>query len=103
MRERFTGQVVGFADFIRERGVAGLLIGFVLGGAISKVTSSFSNDILNPALAIIFGSTHRLADVAIGTIAIGKFAVAIMDFLILALVLYLLFRVLGLDRLDKKG
>lgn len=91
----------GFLEFIRERGVAGLLIGFVLGGALSKVTSSFSNDILNPALAIVFGSTQRLADIFIGTIAIGRFAVAVLDFLILALVVYLLFKVMGLDKLDK--
>ncbi len=93
--------VGGFLEFIRERGVAGLLIGFVLGGALTKVTTSFSNDILNPSLAIVFGSTQRLADVSLGTIAIGKFAVAVMDFVILALVLYILFRVMGLDKLDK--
>lgn len=91
----------GFLEFIRERGVAGLLIGFVLGGALSKVTTSFSTDILNPALSIVFGSTQKLADVSIGTIAIGKFAVTVLDFLVLALVVYLLFKVMGLDKLDK--
>ena len=31
MREQLRGQVTGFLDFIRERGVMGLAIGFILG------------------------------------------------------------------------
>jgi large-conductance mechanosensitive channel len=101
MRQHIKGGFVGFLDFIRERGVAGLLIGFVLGGAISKVTTSFSTDILNPSLALVFGSTQKLADFAVGPIAIGKFSAALIDFFILALVIYILFKLLGLDKLDK--
>ncbi len=91
----------GFFEFIRERGVAGLLIGFVLGGALSKVTASFSNDILAPSLTIVFGSTSKLADFMLGDIAIGRFLVSVIDFLILALVVYIIFRGLGLDKIDK--
>lgn len=95
-------QMLGFVDFIRERGVIGLAIGFVLGGAVSRVTTSFSTDIVNPVFAYLFGGTQKLGDLNVGSIAIGKFAAAILDFLVLALVVYIIFRVLGLDRLDKK-
>ena len=96
------GAVIGFLDFIRERAVVGLAIGFVLGGAVSKVTTSFSTDIVNPALVYFFGGTQRLADIMLGEVAVGKFIASIMDFLILALTVYLIFRILKLDKLDKK-
>ena len=38
----------GFLEFIRERGVLGLAIGFILGGSVTKVVSAFLADILNP-------------------------------------------------------
>ncbi|OGG45025.1 hypothetical protein A2673_02960 [Candidatus Kaiserbacteria bacterium RIFCSPHIGHO2_01_FULL_50_13] len=94
-------QILGFIDFIRERGVMGLAIGFVLGGAVSRVTTSFSADIINPTLVYLFGGTQRLADVHLGTIAIGKFIGAVVDFFVLALAVYLIFKVLGLASLDK--
>ena len=92
----------GFVNFIWERGVMGLLIGFVLGGAVSKVTASFSADILNPLLAAVFGSTNKLADFMIGSVALGKFLASIIDFLVLAIVIYILFKVLKLETLDVK-
>ena len=102
VRERLKGQVSGFLEFIRERGVVGLAIGFVLGGAVSKVTASFSTDILNPLIALIFGPTAALADITVGNVALGKFAATLIDFIVLALTVYLIFKVLKLDRLDKK-
>ena len=101
MKGHIRGQVTGFLDFIRERGVMGLAIGFIMGGAVSKVTTSLSTDVVNPALATVFGSTERIGDIAFGSIAVGKFLAAIIDFFVLALVVYALFKMLGLDKLDK--
>lgn len=103
MQGHFKGQVTGFLDFIRERGVMGLAIGFIMGGAVSKVTTSLSTDVINPALATIFGSTDRIGDLMIGSVAIGKFIAAILDFFVLAVTVYVLFKMLGLDKLDKKN
>ena len=102
VREQLKGQFVGFIDFVRERGVVGLAIGFVLGGAVSKITTSFSTDIVNPMLTYLFGGTGRLGDIAIGSIALGKFLATLLDFFILAITVYLIFKVLKLDKLDKK-
>ena len=101
VREQLKGTITGFIEFIRERGVMGLAIGFVLGGAVSRVTTSFSSDIVNPTLSYFFGGTERLGDLMIGSIALGRFLAAILDFLVLALTVYLIFRVLKLDKLDK--
>ena len=96
------GAITGFLDFIRERGVMGLAIGFVLGGAVLKVTTSFSTDVLTPSLAYLFGGTEKLNELMLGSVAIGKFIATIIDFFVLALAVYILFKVLKLDRLDKK-
>ena len=92
--------------FIREQGVMGLAIGFILGGSVSKVVTSLVQDIINPFLGIILGSTEGLAKASlkVGSIQImwGHFASVLMDFVIVALVVYFGFKVLGLDKIDKK-
>ena len=100
VHEYFRGQAVGFLQFLREQGVMGLALGFILGTSVAKVVTSFSTDIINPALAYILGSTDRLESVSIGTIMIGSFLSNVIDFLIIAGVVYLIFKILGLDKLD---
>ncbi|MFQ3548333.1 MAG: MscL family protein [Armatimonadota bacterium] len=95
----------GFIDFIRKQGVAGLAIGFILGGAVSKVVASFVNDIINPLIGVLLGSSDSLskASVKIGEVEIllGSFITTFIDFVIIALVVYFGFKMLKLDKLDK--
>ncbi len=95
-----------FVEFVRKQGVVGLAIGFILGGAVSKVVSSLVQDIINPLLGIILGSTRGLetAVLTIGTAQIkwGSFVSALIDFVVIALVVYYGFKKLGLENLDKK-
>jgi len=96
----------GFIEFIREKGVVGLAIGFILGGAISKLVASFVTDIINPFLGIILGMTKGLetAYLKIGPAKIfyGHFITALIDFTVIAFVVYFGVKVLKLDKLDKK-
>ncbi len=96
----------GFLNFIREQGVMGLAIGFLLGGAVSKVVSALVTDIINPLLSFAFGSTEGLKQASIGVgdarIMWGDFISVLIDFLIIAAVIYFGFKGLGLDRIDKK-
>lgn len=93
---------VGFITFIREQGVVGLAIGFILGGAISKVVASLVGDIINPAIAMAFGSKEGLEQLAYGQILFGKFIGNLVDFVIIAAVVYYIFKGLKLDRIDAK-
>lgn len=90
----------GFFDFIRERGVAGLAIGFVLGTSVQKVVTAFVTDIVNPFVGLLFG-TDSLKQFSIGPFLLGDFVSAIIDFLILALIIYVVFIGLQLEKLDK--
>lgn len=91
----------GFLDFVRERGVMGLAIGFVLGSAVQRVVTAFVNDIVNPFMGILLGRTDGIKTFAVGPFLIGDFVAVAIDFLILALIVYLVFKGLGLERLDK--
>ncbi len=91
----------GFITFVRERGVMGLAIGFVLGGSVQKVVTAFVTDIINPLIGFFTGSGEGLSQFALGPFLIGDFLSVLIDFLILALVIFLVFKGLQLERLDK--
>ena len=94
-------QVTGFVEFVRERGVVGLAIGFVLGGAVQKTVTAFVTDIVNPFFSLFTGSADNFARFAVGPFAIGDFVSVLIDFLILATVVYFVFKGFRLDKLDK--
>lgn len=95
----------GFVDFIREQGVVGLAVGFILGGAVSKTVASLVENIINPLVGALMGKV-ALTDKAfnIGSVAIkyGAFISTMVDFVIIAAVVYFGVKALGLDKLDKK-
>lgn len=90
-----------FIKFIREQGVVGLAVGFILGGAVSKVVSSLVEDIINPLIGLVFNSSESLAEVMLGPVALGSFVAVMIDFIIVAAVVYFIFKGLKLEKLDK--
>ncbi len=95
----------GFINFIREQGVVGLAIGFILGGAVSKVVSALVTDIINPLLGLILGTTEGLKTASFGIgsnqILYGDLISVLIDFIVIALVVYFGFKALGIEKLDK--
>lgn len=91
-----------FITFIREQGVIGLAIGFIMGGATGKAVSSLVADIVQPVIGLIFGSRTGLVTMAIGPVRVGSFLASLIDLLIVAAVVFFVFRGLKLDRLDVK-
>jgi len=96
----------GFLNFIREQGVVGLAVGFILGGAVSKVVTALVTDIINPLLGMAFGAVgdFKTASFGIGQARIlyGDLISVFIDFLVVALVVYFGVKAIGLDKLDKK-
>ena len=96
----------GFVEFIREKGVVGLAVGFIMGGAVSKLVASLVGNIINPIVGVVLGMAGNLTDMKliIGPIKImwGSFTASLIDFIIIALVVYFGVRGLKLDKLDKK-
>ena len=93
-----------FKTFITKGNVLDMAVGVIVGGAIGAITSSRVGNVITPLLAWLFGApntdalniTLRAADEAAGTEAIvlglGTFVGAIINFLVIALVLFSVIR-----------
>jgi large conductance mechanosensitive channel len=96
----------GFLSFIREQGVIGLAVGFILGGAVSKVVTALVTDIINPIIGLALGAVDGLktASIKLGSAEIlyGDLLSVLIDFTVIALVVYFGVKMIGLDKLDKK-
>jgi len=89
-----------FKTFIMKGNILDMAVGVIVGGAFGAITSSLVGDIVTPLLAVLFRSpntdalniTLRAADEAAGTEAVvlglGTFIGAIINFLVIALVLF---------------
>ena len=93
-----------FKTFITKGNVMDMAIGVIVGGAVGAITSSLVSNVITPLLAYIFGApntdalniTLRAAEVdASGEVVkealvlgLGTFVGAIVNFLVIALVLF---------------
>lgn len=98
-------QFKGFIEFIQSKGVIGLAIGVVMGTSITKLVSALVNDIINPIIGLFLGKIGDLSkmylQVGSAQILFGSFISSLIDFLIIAFVIYFSAKILKLDRLDK--
>jgi len=105
-------QLKAFLIFIRTQGVIGLAVGLVLGGAVGVVVKSLVDNVVMPPLGLMLGSTEGLKglSVTMGKTAEGAPAVLhygiflndLVNFIVIALVIYLLISWFRVDKLDKK-
>lgn len=92
-----------FKDFINRGNLLDLALAVVLGGAFGAIVTSFVEDILMPALInpLLVGTGTNWREAVIGPgIAIGHFLGTVIDFLIIALVLF--FVVKAFERMKRK-
>jgi len=107
----------GFKEFAMKGNVVDMAVGVIIGGAFSKIVTSFVNDIIMPSLSIITGkmdftnlfisldgkayATLEQAKAAgASTINYGLLLTTVMDFFIVALSIYLV--VSQIQKLTKK-
>ncbi len=98
-----------------------LAVGVIIGGAFSTITSSLTNDVIMPIVSMIFGGLnfdnwkitlpnfwHTLdaetGELAVNTLNFGTFISAIINFLILAFVVFWLVKIVNrfMEGLHKK-
>ena len=84
-----------FKKFICRGNVMDMAVGIIIGGAFTGIVTSLVDDIINPLLGLFGGMNfdqlvwNITGDV---TLAYGKFITAIINFLIMALVIFFLVR-----------
>ena len=96
----------GFLEFVRQQGVVGLAVGFILGGAISKLVTAVVDDLISPILSLGLSNIKNLKEAyfRIGPVKLlwGDFLNVVINFVVIALVVYFGVKLLKLDKLDKK-
>jgi len=94
----------GFIKFVREQGVVGLAVGFILGGAVSQLVNSLVTDIINPLLGLLLGKLNLASyalEIQSARITWGQFLTVFINFIVVALVVYFGVKWLKLDKLEK--
>ncbi len=105
LKEKGTGFFAEFKEFILRGNVMDMAIGVIIGGAFQGIVTALTEDFINPLINGIGG-----AEVG-GTIKIyggqvikyGDFITSVINFLIMALVLFILLKVVnGVMAMGKK-
>ncbi len=84
-----------FRDFINRGNVIDLAVAVILGAAFTAIVNSLVNDIIMPLIgALLGGVDFSSLSVTVGSavIAYGKFIQAIVNFIIIAFVVFLIVR-----------
>jgi large conductance mechanosensitive channel len=90
-----------FKAFINKGNVLGLAVGVIIGGAFSTITTSLTNDVIMPIVSIFLGGVDFTSlkitlptlfvvaeDAEPNTLNYGSFISAVINFFILALVVF---------------
>lgn len=96
--EKATSWIGDFQDFISRGSVVDLAVGVAVGGAFTAIVNSLVDDIVMPIIGVIMGGVDFASlsiQVGDATIAYGSFIQAIITFLIVALVMFWLIRVVN--------
>lgn len=101
--DKITG---GFVAFLKEYGIIGLAIAVIIGAAVGKLVSALVADIIMPIVTFFIpGGDWRAATLTLGPIVLklGDFVGAVLDFVIIAFVVYLIAKwLLKEDKVTKK-
>jgi len=84
-----------FKEFVMRGNVLDLAVGVIIGGAFGKIVASLVNDIIMPLIGILMGGVNfGSLKYAVGgaEVTYGNFIQAIVNFLIIAFVLFLVVR-----------
>jgi large conductance mechanosensitive channel len=98
------GMMKEFKEFAMKGSVIDLAIGVIIGAAFNKIVSSFVDDVITPLLLKPALDAANLKDldklVIMGTVKVGVFLSAILNFLIVAFILFLVVK--GINRFKKR-
>lgn len=92
-----------FKEFIMRGNVMDMAVGVIIGGAFTAIVTSLTSDIIQPLIAILSGGGTDTTgmDITVGnnTIGFSNFISAIINFLIVALIVFLMVK--AINKLQK--
>ena len=107
-----TNMINEFRDFIAKGNVMDMAVGIIVGAAFTAIVTSLVGDIINPIIAIFTGgidfsgwfyvlgegdcaSVEACTEAGVAVFAIGKFLMAVINFLIVAFVVFMLVKMVN--------
>lgn len=87
-----------FRDFINRGNVVDMAVGVIIGAAFKDIVTSLVEDIINPILGLFGGMNfdqYKLKLVGDATLNYGEFLTAVMNFLIMAAVIFAMVKVMN--------
>ena len=103
------GSLAGFMEFVRTQGVVGLAVGLAIGTQATDLVKNIVGSIITPLVDLMLGkgglnglSWTVRAGSHVSTFRFGTLIDAVIRFLAVAFVVYLVVKGLKLDKLDKK-
>lgn len=82
-----------FKDFIARGNVIDMAVGIIVGAAFTAIVKSLVDDLINPLIGIFIGKidlSNLVLEVGNATFKCGSFINAVINFLIIAFVVFLL-------------
>lgn len=82
-----------FKTFISRGNVIDMAVGIIIGGAFTGIVSSLVEDIINPLIGLFGGMNfdrYKVTLLGEATLNYGEFLTAVMNFIIMAFVVFLL-------------
>ena len=95
------GFIKEFKEFVSRGNVMDMAVGVIIGGAFSSIVSSLTDDIINPILGMFGGMDFSDLTLKLGTgenaatLRYGAFITAVINFLIIALVLFCMIKAMN--------
>ncbi len=94
----------GFIEFLKQTNALALAVGVIIGGAVGKVVTSLVGDVLMPLISLGMPAgdwreakialTHKPDGAIDKAVGIGPFAGTVIDFVIIAFVVYVITKAL---------
>lgn len=86
-----------FKEFIMRGNVLDLAVGVIIGAAFQAIVTSLTSDIISPILGIFGGMNFDQLTLEINgaTICYGKFITAVINFLIMAFIIFLIVKLVN--------
>lgn len=87
-----------FKEFISRGNVMDMAVGIIIGGAFTSIVSSLVEDIINPFLGIFGGMNFDRLSLTLtkeATLNYGKFLTAVINFIIMALIVFLIMKAMN--------
>ena len=102
--EEKKGLIAEFKEFIMRGNVIDLAVAVVIGGAFTAIVNALVESIVNPIITLCTGSLD-FESVKVGIFPIGILISAVINFLIIALVVFLMVKAVNgaMNKLKKPG